>query len=285
MGYPNVGGLNFYFASTSILDFLNVLGEWALGNLPKIIYSAVVIVLGYVFQKIVSGRIQNEVKKKKLSEHLAFTFIRFVQWGTIIAVFSVVLIQFGVTSAVVSGFVTLMGGTIIGFAAINTLGNAIAGIIVMISKPFKVGDRIYFNGRFSDVISIDIIYTKLRTLDLVYVSVPNQELLKSEIEDFGIKNIIRRSVTITAGYEHKSPYVKKALLEAAGKVEKVLKAPEPLAFITDFHNYAVQYKLYYFLREVKRMPWIDDEVREAVFETCSDYGIDLSTPILSKKTE
>ena len=285
MGYPNVSSLNFYLASISILNFFDALGEWTLGNLPKIIYSAVVIVLGYVFQKVVSGRIENEVKKKRLSEHLAFTLIRFVQWGTIIAVFSVVLIQFGVTSAVVSGFVTLMGGTIIGFAAINTLGNAIAGIIVMISKPFKVGDRIYFNGRFSDVISIDIIYTKLRTLDLVYVSVPNQELLKSEIEDFGIKNIIRRSVTITAGYEHKSPYVKKALLEAAGKVEKVLKAPEPLVFITDFQNYAVQYKLYYFLREVKRMPWIDDEVREAVFETCSGYGIDLSTPILSKKTE
>jgi small-conductance mechanosensitive channel len=285
MGYPNVSGFYFCIASTSIMNFFDVLGEWALSNLPKIIYSAVIIVLGYVFQKILSGRIENEAKKKRLSEHLAFILIRFVQWGTIIAVFSVVLLQFGVTLAVVSGFVTLVGGTIIGFAAINTLGNAIAGLIVMTSKPFKVGDRIYFNGRFSDVISIDLIYTKLRTLDLVYVSVPNQELLKSEIEDFGIKNIIRRSVTITAGYEHESSYVKKALLEAVSKVEKVLKAPEPHVFITDFQNYAVQYTLYYFLREVKRMPWIADEVREAVFKTCSDYGIDLSTPLLSKRAD
>lgn len=283
----NLRVIGFYFSitSNSIMDFFSVIGEWTLNNLPKIIYSVIIVVLGYAVQKIISGRIENELKKKRLSEHLAFILIRFVQWGTIIAVFSAVLLQFGVTLAVVSGFVTLLGGTILGFAAINTLGNAIAGIIVMTSKPFKVGDRIYFNGRFSDVISVDLIYTKLRTLDLVYVSVPNQELLKSEIEDFGKKNIIRRSVTITAGYEHESPFVKKALLEAVGKVENVLEAPEPYAFLTDFQNYAIQYKIYYFLREVKRMQWIDDKVRDAVFKTCSEYGIELSTPILSKRAD
>ena len=53
--------------------------------------------------------------------------------------------QFGFDVGLIAGFMALAGGTIIGFASMNTIGNAIAGIIVMISKPFKIGDRTLFN--------------------------------------------------------------------------------------------------------------------------------------------
>ena len=256
-----------------------------LNNLPRIAFSVFAIILGYIFVKVVNGRIENRMKTQRLGEHLALLLSRIITWSTIIVVFSVILVQFGVTLAVVSGFLTLVGGTILGFAAINTIGNAIAGFIIMTSRPFRVGDRIYFKDRFSDVISIDLIYTRLRTLDMVYVSVPNQELLKTEIDNYGKLNIIRRSVVVTAGYENASNFVEKALLEAAGKVEKVLKAPVPYVTITDFQNNAVEYTLFYFLKEVKRMIWIDAKIREEVFDTCTSYGIDLSTPLLTKRAE
>jgi small-conductance mechanosensitive channel len=108
---------------------------------------------------------------------------------------------------------------------------------------------------------------------------------RAKIENYGKNNIIRRSITVTAGYEHGNQYVKRALLEAADKVDKVLAAPKPIVFITDFQNYAVEYTLHYFLREIKRMPWIDADLRVTIFETCIDYGIDLSTPLLSKRFE
>jgi len=119
----------------------------------------------------------------------------------------------------------LAGGTIIGFAAMNTIGNAIAGIIVMTSRPFKIGDRIFFNGQFADIEAIDLIYTRMRTLDNVLVSVPNQELLKSEIDNYGKKRVVRRGCSITAGYELTAEQVEKALMEAASKVEEVLENP------------------------------------------------------------
>ncbi|MHA1286718.1 MAG: mechanosensitive ion channel family protein [Candidatus Thorarchaeota archaeon] len=181
---------------------------------------------------------------------------------------------------VVTGFLSVVGGTILGFAAINTLGNAIAGFIVILSRPFMVGDRIYFQGKFSDVISIGIIYTKMRTLDLVYVSVPNQELLKSDIENYGKKRIVRRSVSITAGYEHDIEYVKKAHHEATQKVELILWAPKPIVAITEFRNYAVEYTLFFFIREVKRMMLIDSQIRDAIYNTCKENNIEPSTPLI-----
>ena len=153
----------------------------------------------------------------------------------------------------------------------------------MISRPFRVGDRILYNGRFFDVITINLIYTRLRTLDLVYVSVPNQELLKNELDNYGKKNILRQSVKVTAGYDESREKVERVLLEAVSKVPLVLKAPLPFVSITDFQNYSMEYTLYYFIREVKRMPWIEADVRKNIVDLFNENSIDLTTPLLSTR--
>jgi small-conductance mechanosensitive channel len=172
---------------------------------------------------------------------------------------------------------------VIGFAAINTIGNALAGLIVMTSRPFVVGDRIFFNGQFADVVAIDLIYTKMLTLDNVLVSIPNQELLKAETDNYGKKRVIRRHCTVTPGFEYDSADVEKALLEAAGKVQGVLEEPKAYVWITRFQNYAVEYTLYVFISDIKRLPEIDAELHRKVLETCKEHEIDISTPMLLKQ--
>lgn len=267
----------------SPLDYINALGEWILSNLPNLLVSVVAIALGYVLTRIISREIRRLREQKKIEEHLAYTLTRIANWLTFLIVLSAVLAQFGVTIGVISGLLTILGGTIIGFAAINTIGNAIAGLIVMTSRPFRVGDRIFFNGQFADVIAIELIYTKMLTLDNVLVSVPNQELLKAEIDNFGKKRIIRRHVTVTPGFEYNSQDVEKVLLEAAANVSRVLKEPEPYVWITKFQNYAVEYTLYVFINDIKGLPEIDAELHRTVLETCKIHEIDISTPLLLRQ--
>lgn len=268
---------------TSLLEYINALGEWVLANLDKMVFSAVAIVVVYVLYRLVLREIRRLKAKGRFEEHIALTLTRITKWVAIVVVFSAVLAQWGVTLGVISGILTIFGGTIIGFAAINTIGNAIAGLIVMTSRPFKVGDRVFFNGQFADIISIELIYTKMLTLDNVLVSVPNQELLKAEIDNYGKKRVIRRSCTVTPGFEYDSALVEKALLEAAGKVQDVLAEPEPYVWITKFQNYAVEYNLYVFINNIKRLPEIDAELHLAVLETCKQHKIDISTPLLLKQ--
>ena len=73
--------------------------------------------------------------------------------------------QFSEGIALITTMFTIIGGTILGFAAMNTLGNMIAGIIIMVSKPFNVGDRIIFKQKLADVIDIKLVYTELKDLD------------------------------------------------------------------------------------------------------------------------
>jgi small conductance mechanosensitive channel len=270
------------------LDFFNAIGEWAIKNWPNIVFSLLTVVVGYIVIKLVAREIKSLRSQNRLEQHAAYTLNRILKWLIFMAVFSIILAQFGVTLGEVTGLLTILGGTIIGFAAINTIGNTIAGLIVMTSRPFKVGDRIFFNGQFADVEAIELIYTKMRTLDNVLVSIPNQELLKAEIDNYGKKSVVRRGCSITAGYEVASEQVETALLEAANRLVEIkdaLKEPKAYVWVTKFGNYAVEYTLYVFIQDIKRLPEIDSKLKRTVLETCKQHGIDISTPTIIRSVK
>ncbi len=173
----------------------------------------------------------------------------------------------------------------IGFAAMNTLGNAIAGLIIMTSRPFKIGDRVLFDGKFADVEEIDLIYTKMVTPDNVVISIPNQKLLQTEIENYGRDNVVRRRFSITAGYDEDPEKVKQALLEASIGLEGVLGSPEPHVWMTDFESFAMEYTLFVYIDNPQKILMIDASVRAAIFESCLRHGIDLSTPSLIRSVK
>ena len=266
----------------NLLDFLNPLVQWIDAKLLySIVFSVATIIAGYIIIKLVAREIKSLRAENRLEQHAAYTLNRILKWLTMAVVLSIVLAQFDITLGTVSGLLTVIGGTIIGFASINTLGNTIAGLIVMTSRPFKVGDRIFFNGQFADVEAIELIYTKMRTLDNVLVSIPNQELLKAEIDNYGKKSIVRRSCSITASYDTPAEKVEAALLDAAKmlvEAEDILKKPGAYVLVTEFGNFAAQYTLYVFMTDIKRMTQMDSNVKRAVLESCKKHGIGLTTP-------
>ena len=131
------------------LDFLNGIGEWGLANLPNIIFSFLTIIVGYIVIKLVAREIKSLRSQNRLEQHAAYTLNRIMKWIIFVAIFSIILAQFGITLGEVSGLLTVLGGTIIGFAAINTLGNTIAGLIVMTSRPsgLETGYSLMVNSR------------------------------------------------------------------------------------------------------------------------------------------
>jgi small-conductance mechanosensitive channel len=270
---------------SALNDFFDACCGWISVNWDKILFSVIGVLIVYVVYRVIVGQITRLKDQRKLEDNIAFTLKRILQWITVLAVFAVVIAQFGIDVGLIVSLLALAGGTIIGFAAMNTIGNAIAGIIVMTSRPFRIGDRIFFNGQFADVVAIDLIYTRMKTLDNVLVSIPNQELLKSEIDNYGKKTTVRRSCSITAGYDLKYEQVETALIEAASKLKEALQNPKPYVWITDFQNFAVEYTLYVFINEIRRLPEIDAKLKRIVLETCSQHGIDIVTPTLISRVK
>ena len=261
-------------------ELLNGVYGWLVLNWQKLAILIITGVALYFIYRLLSKEITKLKEKQKLEENLAFNLNRFFKWIFVLIVVGILIAQFGFDIGLIAGFMALAGGTIIGFASINTVGNAIAGIIVMTSKPFKIGDRLLFNNQFADVVAIDLIYTRMKTLDNVRISVPNQQMLTSEIDNFGKRKPVRRSCSVTVGYELSFEQVEKALLEAATKVEGVLTEPKPYVWVTNLLNFSVEYSVYVFVSQIKRIPIIDSNFKRTVLEVCRKHGIELATPNL-----
>ena len=261
-------------------DFLNSSYVWLVGNGRSFVVLIIGVAVTYVIYRILSREITKLKNQEKMDENIAYNLNQIIKWVSVLAVLGIVVTQFVVDLTPVFGFMALAGGTIIGFASMNTIGNAIAGIIVVISKPFKIGDRILFNDEFADIVAIDVIYTRMKTLDNVLISIPNQQLLTTKIDNYGKKNIVRRKCSITVGYEENSEKIEKVLLEAAIRAEGVLKEPKSYVLITNLLNFSVEYTLYVFISQIKRLPVIESNLKRAVLDMYGKNGIDLTTPNL-----
>ena len=264
------------------INFLDVIIFWFFANIIQIILSAVTIVFGWVIYIIVKKQLKRMTSKNNLDLSTAKTIQRVFKILIGLIVVSAILFQFIESLGLITSLFTLMGGTIIGFASINTLGNIIAGFIIMASRPFNVDDYILFENRIAKVEEIKLIFTLLVDLDGVKISVPNQKLLTDKIEDLGKKGVIRRNITITADYIEDRQKVENALLEAANLVPTILKEPKPFVWISGFLNFAVEYKIFVFISNIAKLRKIEAELRSSIFDTMKKYNIDISTPSLVK---
>lgn len=266
-------------------DLWTIIYDWLSSNLFQISFAAVAVVITYVAYRLLARQITRLERQGRLKEDISQALRRIFKWVAGLLILGIIIAQFGIDIGLIAGLLALAGGTIIGFASMNTMGNAIAGLIIMTSRPFKIGDRIFFNGQFADVVAIDLIYTRMKTLDNVMVSVPNQSLLTAEIDNYGKKTVVRRDCSVTVGYDVTSEQVEKALLEAASKVEGVLKDPKPYVWITEFRAFAIEYTLYVFVNQIRRLRKIDADLKRAVLETCKHHEIDISTPQLFRRVD
>ena len=264
-------------------NIFEIFSDWIYIYLFPIIISILTIIIGYIVYVLIRRQFLNLAKHEKLELSTAKNISKVIKYLIVLIILTAILMQFAESLGFITALFTLVGGTIIGFAAMNTLGNMIAGIIIMVSRPFTVGDRILYDGKIADIVEIKLIYTTLIDLDNIKISVPNQMLLSQEIFDLGKKEIIRRHVTITPGFEEDRKKVEEVLLEAAGKVYQVLSDPKPYVWINTFQNYAVEYRLYVFIKDIKNLPLIESELHKAVLDTCKENNIDIRTPLLHKE--
>ncbi|MFH2110217.1 MAG: mechanosensitive ion channel domain-containing protein [Candidatus Bathyarchaeota archaeon] len=264
------------------LGFLTSVYAWIDTNLGSIVASAVLVFLLLLVYRVISSNIDRLRTQEVLDPNSAFLINRLVKWTFYLVVTVVVFNVLGVKVDLFLGFWVLAGGTIIGFASMSTIGNAIAGLILMVSRPFKIRDRLLFQDQYVEVEGIDLIYTRMRTLDNVLISVPNQMVLDTVIQDYSTYNVVRRRCVVTADYSEKPQRVRELLLEAVKKVDLILEEPKPFVWVTDLQSFAMEYTLFYFIDDVMKIIRIDSGVREAVHEVLTEAGIDMTTPNLIK---
>ena len=200
----------------------------------------------------------------------------------VVIAITIIIFHFSSLSGIAASAISVAAGTIIGFSSRNTISNAIAGILLLSSRPFKIGDRIkteQSDDLVGDVIEISLLYTKIKTVRNELVTVPNQTLLQNQIVNYSGMDLLATSVEISVTYQNNRKVVESLLIDSAKNTEGIISEnPAPYVLIKRFDNYAAVYELRAYTNSANEYLRIQSEIRKNVYDSFQKHGIDLTVP-------
>ncbi len=170
------------------------------------------------------------------------------------------------------GFVAIV---IVGaLAAMQTLHEAIAGLHLMMSDPFDVGDRVKIGDDLvCDVVGIYLTMTQVRTLKGELVTLPNTRLRQEPIVNFSRSETYAMFVDVSVPFSVPHARVRDVLLEAARKTVGIVEAPSPEVYGKDVAGSAIEYQLLAYTKEPERMKQIKSDLVFNLQDAFQRFGI------------
>lgn len=247
--------------------------------LEKAFYAALIILLAIPvkdFALLVLSYLEDNLVKKTDSKVDDVVFDLLNKFSGVIILAVAILLALDVLGINVVPFVAGAGvaGIAIGFAAKDTLSNLIAGILLIIDRPFEVGDRIEVwsapksSATWGDVIDIGLRATKIRTTDNIVIIIPNNEIMMRDIVNYTtISTNIRVRIPIGVSYDTDISRAKSVILEVAKAAEWVQKDPPPKVVVRQFGESSVDLELRVWIKEARRrmdtISFMTDHIKEA----------------------
>ena len=217
---------------------MHQVSTWLRENGPDLLIKVVIFVAILVIFKMLAGVVRSLVRravsssKLDISELLQDFFVSVASKLTMVIGFLVALSQFGVE---IGPLVASLGvaGFIVGFALQDSLGNLAAGLMILLYRPFDVGDFIDAAGMTGKVEAMSIASTTLLTVDNQLLIIPNSKIWGDVIRNVTAKDTRRVDLVFGIGYEDSIPKAEAILREIVQNHELVLKDPEP---VIKLHN-------------------------------------------------
>ena len=212
-----------------------------LGFLIQLLGAVLVLFVGSRLIKVILHILEKSLKKSRAETGVVTFLCSLVKYALYFILFMIILGQFGVTT---SSVVAVLGsaGLTLGLALQGSLSNFAGGVLILLLKPFVVGDYIVDagTGQEGTVSEITIFYTKLLTIDNKLILIPNGTLSNSSITNISHMEKRRIDLIIGVSYEANLAKTKEVLHEVVKKEEAVLE-DEPLdIYVSDLGENAVQ---------------------------------------------
>lgn len=167
----------------------------------------------------------------------------------------------------------------IGFGLQNIVSNFVSGLILLVERPFKVGDWVVTGTTEGLVKRISVRATEIETFRRQSIIVPNSELINASVGNWTHRNRLGRSeIPVSVSYDADPRRVMEILLEIAGKNPMVLKNPAPVVEFVRFGESALDFELRFFLADLFEAMTTRNDIRIAIFERFKEEGIDIPFP-------
>lgn len=198
----------------------------------SIVKAGLLVALGFLAASL-GARTVYKLMLKHFSPHHCTLFRRLVYWLILILFAASALRELGFSLGVLLGAAGVLS-VAIGFASQTSASNLISGLFLVGEKPFELGDIIQVGNTTGEVLSIDLLSVKLRTYDNLFVRIPNESLIKTEMINLTRFPIRRFDLLIGVAYKEDIARVREVLGQVANANPLSLDEPEPMFLFTGF---------------------------------------------------
>ena len=226
-------GLNRKRKGKKQMNTISTVAQWAATTGVKIIIALVILLVSFKVINVLSVKLDKKLTgAKKLDETLAKTLLFMAKIGLKVVVVICLIGYLGIDTSGLAALVASLG-VCVGLAVNGTLSNLAGGAMLLITRPFSIGDYIVAQGNEGVVEAIHIVSTKIVTLDNKVVYLPNGALSSGTIVNYSEKDLRRVDLEFSVGGNDPRK-VESILLDVCKADTKVLSDPAPFARVSDY---------------------------------------------------
>ncbi len=214
--------------------------ELFMGYGPKLLLAVLTLIIGLWLIKVLVKQFDISMERGKIDKSLQ----KFL--SSLVGITLKVLLVISIASMIgihTTSFIAVMGaaGLAVGFALKDSLANFAGGVLILLFKPYKVGDFIDAQGHLGTVNEIQVFSTILKTPDNKTIIVPNGSLSNNSITNFSTEKTRRLDMTFGIGYLDDIKKAKAIFNELVENDTRILKDPSPLVVVSELADSSVNF--------------------------------------------
>jgi len=260
----------------NIEDILGQLTEIMVQYGPKLIGAIVVWIIGGWIIKSLTNAFGKTLDKKNTDASLK-PFLKGIV-GTLLKIMLVISVL-GMLGIQMTSFIAILGaaGLAVGMALSGTLQNFAGGVMILIFKPFKVGDLIEAQGYLGSVSSIQIFNTILKTPDNKTIIIPNGGLATSSMVNYSTEELRRVDWTIGIAYGDDADKAEAVIKRLCDEDSRILKNPELFIAVSELADSSVNFAVRAWVNSADYWGVFFD-LNKKVYETFGNEGLNIPFP-------
>jgi len=180
--------------------------------------------------------------------------------------------------------VSVFIGVLLSLGSSTAISNMVGGTVLTYMRPFKIGDRVKIADTVGDVISKDLLVTRIKTVKHVNVTIPNSIILANHIVNYSTSALDEGLIlhtTITIGYDVPWDLVHKLLIDSAKSVDMILETPKPFVLQTSLDDFYVSYELNAYTNRPGKMALIYSNLHQNIQDNFKNAGVEIMSPHFS----
>lgn len=238
--------------------------------------AVAIFVIGRFVAKIFAN-IANKLMKRSGMDDMLRKFVRNIIYAILLTF--VVIATIGALGIQTASLVAIIGaaGLAIGLALQGSLANFAAGVLMIIFRPYKLGDLVQVAGTEGFVEEVDVFTTTLRLPDKTKIIIPNGQIMNDQITNYTEAEDRRLDLIIGIGYDDDIDTAREVLLSAVKESQYVLDTPEPAVSVASLGDSSVNLAVRPWVKAAKYAP-ASHEVTERVKKALDKAGISIPYP-------